>query len=703
MTPPDDAWAEPVRQTLLGFDEALLRQVANKLCRPRNVWPVEELVERIVAALQNPVMLDRRLKELPAGSRQLLAIVARSRQPRWPVGRLVEVAATLGHADGLEPVVTLLESGLLLPELAAGKTALRAFDAWLTLSSAAPPVVTAPPLVMTRARHEDLNLPDPPGVVEDYRPRTVVEADGLDWPLRLAALWQQALGGPLRRTQQGEFFKRDHDRLRGDPLLNAPLTDGLAAPADPAFFAVALAAAAGLLTEQDAELTAADFSPAWKAGLPTLLAELWAALPWLRSWNAAAGWTGADGVGNPYPSAYLLAVLLLTRLPEHAWAAPAAIDAWLAAHHPFWQGQGAPAVGAAEFLLGVAHPLRLLHAAKGEDGGWLVRLSPVGRWVLGADDPPPATPTFPQTLLVQPNLEILAYRQGLTPPLVVALTRLATWKGLGAACTLQLEPHSVYRALEAGETLQTIVQTLERHGMKATPTPVLDSLRTWADKRERLTVYSGAALFEFATAAELSDALARGLPAVRLTDRLAAVPSDRDIDYRQFRLTGTRDYLLPPEKCVDVEADGVTLSVDLARSDLLLETEVQRFAEPLARPGAQGRRFYRLTPASVAAGRQNGVGGAALEAWFPQRTGLPVPPAARLLLTAPDSGPLELRRQLVLHLGSAELADGLQQWPGTRSLILARLGPTAVVVAEEHVDALTARLTELGARLRHEA
>ena len=37
--------------------------------------------------------------------------------------------------------------------------------------------------------------------------------------------------------------------------------------------------------------------------------------------------------------------------------------------------------------------------------------------------------------------------------------------------------------------------------MKALPPAVLDSLRTWSNKRERITVYASAALFEFASSA----------------------------------------------------------------------------------------------------------------------------------------------------------------------------------------------------------
>jgi hypothetical protein len=299
-------------------------------------------------------------------------------------------------------------------------------------------------------------------------------------------------------------------------------------------------------------------------------------------------------------------------------------------------------------------------------------------------------------LLVQPNLEIIAYRQGLTPALIADLSRFATWKSLGAACTLQLQPESVYRGLESGHTFETIVQALERHGMRPTPPAVVESLRTWADKRERISVYPAATLFEFASADELSEALARGLPAVRLAERLALVADEKDIDFRHFRLTGTRDYLLPPDRCVEVEGDGVTLTVDLARSDLFLETELLRFAEPADRTATNGRRQYRLTPASLRTAREGGLGVRVLEEWFTQRTGRPLPPAARLLLAGAELPEMEVRRELVLYVDMPETADGLLQWPGTRALIQDRLGPTTLVVAEEHAELLRERLRLLG-------
>ncbi len=715
--PESEQWNLHTRHTLKRYEEALLRQVAHKLCKPRGQWPMHELLDRIASAVTNTPMIDRRLKELPVESRRIMCVIARSRVARWPVGSLIEMLVALGAKDGLAALVNLLESGLLLPELFplgsdpdAGKTASRArlksFAAWLTRSDPMP-MVLASPLVTNRAFKEDLGI----ACIEvQAEGSTIHEADGLDWPLRVAVLWQQANGAPLRRTQQGGFFKRDHDRLVGDPILGSPPTDALTPIPDPGLFTAALAFATGLLHEQETELHAGAWTPAWKAPLPTLLVHLWTALGRIVSWNPAQGNAPSDLPGSPYTSAYLLAILYLAQMPEKSWASPADVETWIALRHPYWLGKKTDSLGIATFLLGIAYSLRLLQATKAPDGGWLVRLAPLGRWALCYSDEPPAVPSFKHTLLVQPNLEILAYRQGLTPELIASLSRIGTWKTLGAACTLQLEPHSIYRALEMGDTLTSIVQLLEGHGTKALPGAVLDSLKTWSSKRERIGVYSAGAIFEFTSPTEMNEAIARGLPAVRLTDRLAIVANEKDIEYKHFRLTGTRDYNLPPEKCVDVEPDGVTLSVDLGRSDLLLETELQRFAEPVAAhpsgdgPGAKGNRtFYRITPGSILSARQHGVALSYLETWFGQRTGMPITAAGWLLVTGSEAGPVELRRQLVVHVANEHLADGLQQWPGTRPLIRARLGPTTLVVDEADVPVFAEHLKEIGVKVLFEA
>lgn len=707
------SWSEALRQTLQHYDEPLVRQVSAKLVKPRGQWPVEELIERCVAAAGNAAVIDRRLEDLDPACRRLLALIGHSRQPRWKLGNLLELLAALGHVEGPRPVFTLFEAGLLYPDLttsaapAPTPTAdrmprLKNFEQWLGQASATGFTVFAHPLVVARALKEDLGLPECPGATAANG--AVHEADGLEWLLRAAIVWQQVAAAPMRRTQQGGFFKRDLERLRDDPLLNSPPPEGLVELPDTGLLAIALATIEGLVQDNDGELTSAAAPPVWDEGLPAALASLWAALPHLESWNPLDGWRGQETPGSPFPSAYLLALLPLTRLPDDGWASPAAVGQWVLEHHPYWSAESVRPSRlknwAPTFLLGLAYQLRLVQAAKDAAGEWLVRLSPLGRWVLGVGDLPARPPSYAKTLTVQPTLEIVAFRQGLTPALIARLGRFAAWKSLGSACTLQLQPDTVYRALEAGETFETILQALEQHGMKATPAPVIESLRTWSNKRERISVYPSATLMEFNSEDDLSDALARGLPGVRLSDRLAVVTNEDAIDFRHFRLMGTRDYALSPEKCVDVEPDGVTLTLDAAKSDLLLETELPRFAELLERPHANGRRQYRLTPASLAAGRESGLSVGALEAWFHQRAGQPLSAAARLLLTGPEFAPVQLQRHLVLHVLTPDLADGLVQWPGTRSLVAGRLGPTALIVAEEHVEELRERLQTLGVRVQ---
>jgi hypothetical protein len=702
MTVPIDppAWSEQFRSSLERYDEALLRQVANKLCKPRNQWPAEELVERCLATVANPAVIDRRLGDIDAGCVQLLALIGHSRQPRWRVGHLVEMAMALGHDDGLEAVRQLLEGGLVVPDPESSRASrVKGLDIWL--GQAGPHSgVLALPEVTARALALDIKWPSgPAGVKLD---KVVVhESDGLDWPLRLAALWQQVYAGPLRRTQASGFFKRDLDRLRGDAVLNSAAPDHLVDVPDAALLSVVLAAGVGVLQEVDGELRAGDFPHAWEQGLPWALSKLWAALLLENTWDIAEGWKPEGLAANPYPSSWLLALVLLSRLPGESWTGCAALEKWMVEHHPYWKGERPAACALTAFLLGLAAPLRLIQAAQDAKKHWLVRLSPLGRWLL-SKGPLPDLPAFGQTLLVQPNLEILAYRQGLTPALIARLTKLANWKTLGAACTLQLEPASVYRALESGESFETIQQTLQRHGMKATPEAVLAALRTWSNKRERLRVYTGGALFEFNTPEDLAEALARGLPAVKLSDRLAVVANDQAIDYRHFRLLATRDYALPPEPCVEVDNDGVTLGIDLAKSDLLIETEVRRFAELLDRPGTNGRRYYRVTPDSLGQGRDSGLNLQTLETWFLQRSGLPLPAATKLIFSGSQLAPYELKRLVVLHVPTAEMADGLMQWPGTRSLIATRLGPTALAVDQEHVATLQERLAGLGVQLQME-
>ncbi len=338
--------------------------------------------------------------------------------------------------------------------------------------------------------------------------------------------------GPFQARLGTSAIRPGSQRVGGETIVEIP---------DPGQLALALAKIEGLVQEQDGELRAGcclprgvkDYPPRWnpygrlcsRSRIGTRRKEpagrsargiLIRRPAYWRSFCSRA----CRSPSGPVPRKWKIGSCNITPIGKE----PA--RSLRSAAHP--ASERGPII---VFLLGLAYALRLVQIGHSPQGGDVVRLSPLGRWLLGVAEKPPDPATYPKTILVQPNLEIVVYRQGLTPGLIASLSAFAAWKSLGSVCMLQLEPETVYRALEGGWTFESILQTLEQYGMHPTPPAVIESLRTWANKRDRLTIYPSAALFEFADSAELDEALARGLPAVRLTERLAVVHDESAVDY----------------------------------------------------------------------------------------------------------------------------------------------------------------------------
>ncbi|MCS6865040.1 MAG: hypothetical protein RMJ56_13540 [Gemmataceae bacterium] len=705
-------WLDRCRDTLARYQEPLLRAVAEKLLRPRTKLPTAELLEKAVATLTNAPVIDRRLKELPPAARRVLAILGCSRQPCWKIGHLLTILAAFDHHDGFTPLQTLLEAGLLFPVLDDPAGLVEDFTTWFGPTGMNAARVFTHPQVAARSRSDVWEWSPPatgvssPASADDPQgPQSATttsatsslaavprQADGWEWPLRLAVVWQHVHAEPVRLTQSRTLFKRDLQRLQTDAVLaSAP---GDQPVADGGVLALLWAQAAALVTERSSTLEAAAFPAVWEGSLGELQGALFAALWQVDAWDPLNGYTPADDprVVSPTPTAGLLSLLL-----AREWTSPGEIAAWLWSHHPSWAA-ALPATAARDqgtawvrsWLWGVAYPLGVV-----ELNEQYVRLSAWGRHWLGGDSEPAAPPAFPQTLMVQPNAEILAYRQGLTPALVASLSRFARWKSLGPACTLELTPEQTYRGLESGLSLPMILQTLHRHGLRPVPPGVADLLQRWASKRERITVFSSAVLVEFPTPAELDAAVARGLVALRLTDRIGMTADGREPALTQFRLIGNRDYEAKPQRCLQIADDGITLTVDTPQADLLLEAEIGLFAEALPIQ-ANGTRQYQLTAAALHRALASGRSLADIDAWFLERAGAPLSPAGRLLVFGPQLQPLHAAKLLVVKVPTAEMADGLMQWPATRAHIAERLGPQALVVRPDDFPALQAALAELG-------
>jgi hypothetical protein len=303
-------------------------------------------------------------------------------------------------------------------------------------------------------------------------------------------------------------------------------------------------------------------------------------------------------------------------------------------------------------------------------------------------------------LFVQPNHEVIVYRQGLCPELIGQLASFCRWKGLGAALTLELTPESVYRGLELGRTAEEMVSILERHSQRPIPPAVADSVRTWSGRRERLRLYSQCTVMEFTSASDLEEALTRGVAGDRLSDRLLLVAGQGKIPFDQFRLIGVRDYRQPPAVCVQAAEDGITWQVDLTRADLMVERELARFAHPLPFT-AEGSRRYRITPTSLAQAVRQGVRAPYVREWFLQHSGHPLPASVELMLQASNRSSVTLAPRMVLQAPSCEIIDGILQHPATKDCVLARVGEKTILVREEKCEQLRATLEQLGLEPAH--
>lgn len=718
MTPdPADHDAETgYLPALRAYPVELIRQVTQSL-EPWDGSPSPRsapaaIHDRLARSECRRELLDR----LEPPSRQALAIIHLAQPGSWSLPSLIDCVQTIGlPRTCVEPLVHLgliaLSADLQVPSPSPipSNSAPRRDDRGRTVwphPDAAETTRIAPPAWDLKVVHE--------GVVN------VREADRLEAILRLSALWQRIVESPLRHTQEGTLYKRDQRRLCEDAALDGSIDDAPEPLNDPLNLWLALARAVDLVVRDratDRLLAAPD--PFWAENavhLPELLARAWFTLRMWRETNPGP----RDLRALPAPEVVRIALLIgLAGVPPDGWVGIEELAKRLIERLETRGADGEPArpsvpkealrtlvrsiLHGPAFILGLVRMGTLPHG-----GGSAVQLAPMGRYLLGQGAPPPPTPTFEGCLYVQPNFEVIAYRQGLNPILVGELGRFARWKKIGAAPELALTAESTYHALERGVSLPTLVERLQRHSARPLPHAVVDAIHTWAGRRDRVKFHPSATIIEFLNGADRGAAIAgwpeaAGTPPRPIADRLLLVDDSASIPFHLLRLLGARDYRQPPETCVEVSADGLTLSVDPARSDLFVSAEVARFAEesPLAphedRSGAPRRRFL-VTRETLGHWIAAGLGASELATWFVRRTGRELPPAIALMLSSLGVEPphVSLARTVVIRVDEPSWLDGIFQHPATAPYLLERLGASAALVREADLAALRSALAALG-------
>jgi hypothetical protein len=696
----NEIWSERVRKTLEWYHESLLRSITGKLLRPRNQWSVEDLIQRSIETLTNAVVIDRRLKELPTSARVLLGIIGISQQPIWRVSQLVPILATLGYSEGLVPFRILFDNGLIYPNHSNSQEPLKQFDDFFGGEAFQFAEIFVHPSVAQRSKEEEFQLPKLPS--HEISDRGVRLSDGFEWLIRSAVIWQQLANSPVRLTQKQLFSKRDLTRFQNEELLKIPFAEQFGEVPDHSILGIYLALSTNVIEWVDGELRPRQFDREWEIGLEEVLRVHAIALWKIDRWDPQKGYHPVDE-GTSFPSLSFLTLLLLNHQPKSNWILASDLAEFLWNHHPAWksslrQKEGDPESWMKTFLLGVAYQLRLVEINQSQNQFYF-RLSEFGRAFWSGNSLPKMASEFPQTLIVQPNSEVIVFRHGLTPSLLNRLTRFANWKTLGTALTFELNAESIYRGLETGLSFQEIIKYLQQHSTKNVPANIIDSIQRWSNKRERITVYTSATLVEFSSPQEMESAFTRGLLSLKLTDRIGLIESGEP-EYKHFRLVGNRDYEAKPQKCISFDPDGVTFTIDSALSDLVLEAELTRFAEPRSSADSGHRRFA-FTRQSLKKAAEQGITLLELEEWCFNRSGEPISSSAHMLFSGSGGLSGEMRRCLVFQLPTEILTDGLMQYPLTAECIDERLGSCALAIYEEKREIFEQRLSELGIQFKN--
>lgn len=700
---------EEYRRTLSGYGADLLRETARRAARHAKAKAAKDAREQLESVLANKRTLAKIVAELTESQRQALALFCRSPYVYWRWDHATRLLAACDIPSPYRTLQELLTTGLLCMRPARDGDALARFEIADGLPrEALPSIAIAAPIL-----GQDLGLaaPVPPLTGIEAPTKGWREADGWELPVRLALFWRIAARAPIKRTQQNLLFKRDRERIVKDPLLASSMQDSQVPLEDLGMLVYDLAARQGwLVAEGDEQSPNGPLAQTWPGDLEALLLSIARDYLAVENWNELGKRTPVGTFASEVSSARFLLLLWLDTLPADRATTVDELAERLTGCHPPWNAQG-EIVGpfrqpqhrtrlarewTAGCVLGPLYQCGLVAIGVNGKESPAVRLSALGRRFLGASATEPTRPRYPRTLLAQPNHEVIVYRQGLDVELLSSLVCFAEPKSLGAALTFEINADSVYRGLEAGMTGDSMIAVLESGGNRELPSGLAESIRTWSQKRDRLAVYADVAIFEFADPADRSEAVGRGMDGTPVGDRWVLIAADQEASFKNLRITASRDYRFSPDQCVEAGPDGVTLKVDLEKSDLMLESELTRFAEPLEFRDREGRRQFRVTANSLAQAFQQGWRIEHVEEWYRQRTGAPPPPAVGLLFRAAAGLNLATHKVLLVRAESPAVAEGLLQHPLTAELWEERLGPAALTIAEANLPKLREALANLG-------
>lgn len=304
----------------------------------------------------------------------------------------------------------------------------------------------------------------------------------------------------------------------------------------------------------------------------------------------------------------------------------------------------------------------------------------------------PTVETSHPAWVIQPNFDVIAYLDHATPPQLAFLERHAERdQSYPHTAHYRLTREAIYRGLESGTSLETLLDTLQSGAQMELPQNVLVELREWAALRERIVLRSSVKLIEFTSAAELQLGLARGLSGRVVAERFLLPDANLEA-HNPAALSGlTRiDYAQPLPKNLIISEDG-KISRSGASPDLIVAAQLNQWAAPIS------DREWQLTAQSVAARLKIGRKLAELLALLNARSKFSLPPLLEVALKAwaGESYPVQMEAVVVLRCREPEVFRAIIHSPSLTRLIKGYL-PELIFVDPAQVDALRVQLEWLG-------
>lgn len=329
-----------------------------------------------------------------------------------------------------------------------------------------------------------------------------------------------------------------------------------------------------------------------------------------------------------------------------------------------------------------------------------LRLTDLGRTLLHPGLAPLSKPdtveTSGPTWVIQPNFDMVVYLDRATPEQMVFLERHAEREQVQQhMAQYRLTQSSVYKGLEDGTSIETLLETLKMGASKDLPQNVTIDLQEWAKLRERMTLRHQTHLLEFPDSAAREKALQANVKGIAIGARFLLVTHQRSAKIVNAKVI---DYNQPLPRCLSANEDGL-IKVSEGHHDFLLEAQLGKWAE------RKEERVWQITQETVTQALLGKVKIEDLFALLEERliiSRLPALLEVALSAWGRKRTELELANVTIIYCSDSKVFRAISKSRKLKPYIKGTLGSNLLLVDPNQVDALRTQLKWAGIKVLDE-